>query len=295
MSSGEIPLSIRLEKYIPYLLLLPTLAYMLFFIGYPLAEGIKLAFFDEQGRFTWENVDYMLNGPGSMFWDALKYTLLLAAVIIPIQIGVAFSLALLFNMKFPGKNAALYTIILPLTISDVAAGLIWYVMLSPYGFFNKLLLNAGIISEPVYFFGYQYRDMEFLAIVITEVWRATAIVFVILFAGLQMISHEYYEAAEVFGANTWQRFRYIILPLLLPSLQAALIIRTLFAFQVFGVVWALAGRDIPVLAGEAYWAQTELHRPGVASLYALIIAGLSIAVGAIYIKFFKAHYLEAGT
>jgi len=292
-TTGQVPMSVKLEKYVPYLLILPALAYMVFFIGYPLAQGIMLAFFDENGCFTWENVDYLLHGPGSMFWDALKYTMLLAVVIIPIQISVAFGLSLLFNMKFPGKNAALYTIILPLTISDIAAGLIWYVMLGRFGFFNKILLNAGIINQPIEFFG--YKNMEFLAIVIAEVWRATAIVFVILFAGLQMISHEYYEAAEVFGANTWQRFRYIILPLLLPSLQAALIIRTLFAFQVFGIVWALAGRDIPVLACEAYWVQTELKRPGVASLYALVIAGLSIAIGALYIKFFKAKYLEAGT
>ncbi len=287
------PLSVRISKYVPYLLILPTIAYMLFFIGYPLAQGIRLAFFDDQGRFTTENLDFLLNGPGSMFWDALKYTVLLALVIIPIQVSVAFGLALLFNLKFPGKNAALYTVILPLTISDVAAGLIWYVMLSQYGFFNKILINLGVIDHPIIFFG--IKNMEFIAIVLTEVWRATAIVFVILFAGLQMISHEYYEAAEVFGASTWQRFRYIVLPLLLPSLQAALIIRTLFAFQIFGVVWTLAGRDIPVLAGEAYYAQVELLRPGVASLYALIIAGLSIAIGAIYIKFFKAKYLEAGT
>ncbi|HDJ83473.1 MAG TPA: sugar ABC transporter permease [Desulfurococcaceae archaeon] len=292
MPNEEIPTSVKLSKYTPYFLILPTLAYMIFFIGYPLVQGIMLAFFDEQGRFTLENVNYLLYGPGSLFWDALKYTILLAAVIIPIQVSIAFGLALLFNLRFPGKNAALYTVILPLTISDVAAGLIWYVMLGQYGFFNKILMNLGIISHPIIFFG--IKDMEFIAIVITEIWRATAIVFIIIYAGLQMISHEYYEAAEVFGATTWQRFRYIVFPLLLPSLQAALIIRTLFAFQIFGVVWTLAGRDIPVLAGEAYYAQTELLRPGVASLYALIIAGLSIAVGALYIKFFKAKYLEAG-
>lgn len=134
--------------------------------------------------------------------------------------------------------------------------------------------------------------MEFLAIVITEVWRATAIVFVILFTGLQMISREYYEAAEVFGATAWQRFRYIVLPLLLPSLQAALIIRMLFAFQVFGVVWTLAGRDIPVLAGEAYYEQTQLHHSGVAALYALVIALISVIIGFIYLNI-KAKHLEA--
>ncbi|RLG88450.1 MAG: sugar ABC transporter permease, partial [Thermoprotei archaeon] len=158
-----------------------------------------------------------------------------------------------------------------------------------------LLMNLGIISEPIYFFGYQYRHMEFLAIVLTEIWRATAIVFVILFAGLQLVSGELIEAAEVFGANAWQRLRYIIFPLLKPSLQAALIIRTLFAFQVFGVVWTLAGRDIPVLAGEAYYEQVELRHTGVAAIYALVIAAMSVALGYLYIKMFRAKYLEAGT
>lgn len=292
MGEEKIPFIVRIEKYVPYLLIMPALIYMIFFIGYPLAQAVGMAFF-ENGHFTTVNIDYLLYSPLSKFWDALKFTLLLATTIIPIQIAVAFGISLLFNISFKGHNIAVYSVILPLTISDVAAGLIWYVMLSPNGFFNKLLISLGIISEPVRFFGMANRDMEFLAIVITEVWRATAIVFVILFAGLQMISREYYEAAEVFGATTWQRFRYIILPMLLPSLQAALIIRTLFALQVFGVVWTLAGRDIPVLAGEAYYEQTQLRHPGVAALYALIIALISVILGFIYIKMFKARYLEA--
>lgn len=199
---------------------------------------------------------------------------------------------MLLNMKFPGRNVALYLVILPLTISDVAAGLIWYSLLSTNGFLNKLLISLRFIDQPIYFFGYQFRHMAFLAIVLTEVWRATALVFVILFAGLQMISKEHIEAAEIFGANVWQRLRHVVLPMLKPSLQAALIIRTLFAFQVFGVVWVLAGRDIPILAGEAYIEQTELKHPGVASIYALIIAGISVTIGYLYIKLLKAKYLE---
>lgn len=292
MNEEKIPFMVKFEKYIPYLLIAPVLIYMVFFIGYPLIQAISMAFF-ENGHFTTANIDYVLHSPLSKFWDALKFTLLLAAAIIPIQIAIALGISLLFNVSFKGHNIAVYTIILPLTISDVAAGLIWYVMLSPNGFFNKLLTSLGIIDEPIRFFGVAHRDMEFLAIVITEIWRATAIVFVILFAGLQMISREYYEAAEVFGATAWQRFRYIVLPLLLPSLQAALIIRTLFAFQVFGVVWTLAGRDIPVLAGEAYYEQTQLYHSGVAAFYALVIALISVVIGFIYIKIFKARHLEA--
>lgn len=283
-----------LEKCTPYLLLLPALTYLLLFIGVPVAQAIYMAF-TEEGTFTTKNIDYLLNSPLSMFKEALKYTFLLAVTIIPIQVAIALGLAMLFNIRFPGRNVALYLVILPLTISDVAAGLIWYSILSSRGFINKLFMNLGLISRPIYFFGYEYRDMEFLAIVLTEVWRATAIVFVIIFAGLQMISREHIEAAEVFGANVWQRLRYIVFPMLLPSLQAALIIRTLFALQIFGVVWILAGRDIPVLAGEAYYEQVMLKHSGVAAIYALIIASISIVIGGLYIKLFKAKYLEAGT
>lgn len=281
----------RLERYIPYILITPSLAYLLFFIGYPLAQALYLAF-TEHGAFSLKNIYYLLHSPFSKFTEALVNTSLLVVVIIPIQVAIALGLAMLFNIKFPGRNAALYLVILPLTISDVAAGLIWYSMLSTNGFLNKLLLNMGLVKSPIYFFGYQYRHMEFLAIVLTEVWRATALVFVIVFAGLQMISREHIEAAEVFGANVWQRLRYVVLPMLKPSLQAALIIRTLFAFQVFGVVWVLAGRDIPVLAGEAYYEQVELKHTGVAAIYALIIAAISISIGYLYIKLFRAKYLE---
>ncbi|HIP74946.1 MAG TPA: sugar ABC transporter permease [Thermococcus paralvinellae] len=274
---------------LPYLLILPAFAYLIFFVGYPLLQALYLAF-TENGVFSLATVNRAIGDP--RFWDALKYTIGLAAVIVPTQVGLALVLALIMNRAFKGKDLTLYALIIPLTISDVAAGLIWYAMLSPSGFLNKLLLNLGLIDNPIYFFGYQFRHMEFLAIVLAELWRATAIVFVIILAGLQMISQEYLEAAEVFGADYWTKLRKIVIPLLKPSIQSALIIRTLFAMQVFGIVWILAGRDIPILAGEGFYQLTEIKDYGVASIYALTIAVLSIVLGAMYIKFMKAEYLE---
>jgi len=274
---------------LPYLLILPAFAYLMFFVGYPLVQALYLAF-TKNGAFSLDTLRRTVSD--YYFWSALKYTIALGAVIVPIQVGLAIVLALLVNKAFKGKDLAIYALVIPLTISDVAAGLIWYSMLSPYGFLNKVLMNIGLISQPIYFFGYQYRSREFLAIVLAEVWRATSIVFVIILAGLQMISREYLEAAEVFGANYWTKLRRIILPMLKPSIQSALIIRTLFAMQIFGIVWILAGRDIPVLAGEGFYQLTEIKDYGVASIYALIIAGLSILLGALYIKFLKAEYLE---
>ncbi|WP_460126301.1 carbohydrate ABC transporter permease [Stetteria hydrogenophila] len=265
---------------------------MAFFVGYPLVEGVRLAFTGEGGGFTLEWVDYLLHSVHSKFWDALKYTVLLAGVVIPIEVALAIGLALLLSRRFRGRDAAIYIIVLPLAISDLAAGLIWYVMLAEGGFLNRLLLSLGVISEPVVFFGREYLWREFTAIVLAEVWRSTAIVFVILFAGLQLVSGELLEAAEVFGASALQKLRYIILPLLKPSLETALIIRTLFAFQVFADVWVLAGRDIPVLAGEAYYEQAILHHTGAAALYALVIAAISVALGVVYVRSLRAGHLE---
>ncbi|MPW38982.1 ABC transporter permease subunit [Thermococcus sp. 101 C5] len=277
------------SSYIPYLLILPAFAYLLFFVGYPLVQALYTAF-TQNGQFSLATVRKTFADP--YFWEALKYTIALAGVIVPTQVGLALILALAVNRAFKGKDLTIYVLTIPLTISDVAAGLIWYSMLSPSGFLNKLLLNIGLIHQPIYFFGYQYRHMEFLAIVLAELWRATSIVFVIILAGLQMISNEYLEAAEVFGADYWTRLRKIVIPLLKPSIQSALIIRTLFAMQIFGIVWILAGRDIPILAGEGFYRLTELKEYDVASIYALVIAGLSLLLGALYIKFMKAEYLE---
>ena len=90
---------------------------------------------------------------------------------------------------------------------------------------------------------------------------------VILVAGLQLIPKDYAEAAEVFGATPWTRFRKITLPLLKPSLQSALILRTVLAFEVFAVVYALGGRNFPVLVGEAYMWQRDNQNDGVATAY----------------------------
>ena len=84
------------------------------------------------------------------------------------------------------------------------------------------------------------------AIVLAEVWRATAIVLVILVAGLQLIPKEFGEAADIFGATPWTALPRITLPLLKPTLQSALILRTVLAFEVFAVVYALGGRNFPV-------------------------------------------------
>ncbi len=119
--------------------------------------------------------------------------------------------------------------------------------------------------------------------VLAEVWRATAVVLVVLVAGLQLIPKEFGEAAEIFGASPWTKFRKITLPLLKPSIQSALILRTVLAFEVFAVVYALGGRNFPVLVGEAYVWQNENQNYGVAAAYAVLVMIISLAATLVYL------------
>ena len=122
------------------------------------------------------------------------------------------------------------------------------------------------------------------AIVTTEVWRATAIVMVVLVAGLQLLPRDYVETAAVFGANRWQTLRHVLLPLLRPSLQTALIIRTVLAFQLFATVVTLSGRLVPVLAGETYFWYSLYRNPHVASVYATLVLLLSALFTWVYLR-----------
>jgi len=159
---------------------------------------------------------------------------------------------------------------------------------------NSILHHLGWIQQPILFLSYQNPQGIFSAIVVAEAWRATAIVLVILVAGLQMIPRDYFEAAELFGAGTLKRTWYVVLPLLRPSLQTALIIRTLFAFQTFAVVFALAGRTLPVLAGEAYTWYYSNRNPAVAAAMAFLILLLSLAATIVYLRVLRVREEEVG-
>lgn len=186
----------------------------------------------------------------------------------------------------------LYIICIPLALSDISAALMSYNIFTSHGFLNKLLMKFGFIDAPIYFFGLGLSSRAFWVIVLTELWRATPLVFIILLASLQVISKDYFEAADVFGFSSWQKFFHITLPLTMPSLQSALLIRTLFAFQIFGVVWLLSGRDIPILAGEVYYQQAELSNFRLAATYGFIIALICIVLSWVYLTFLKTKHSE---
>ena len=261
--------------------MLPATVFLLVFFVYPFVEIAILAV-TRDGGLSLQPLAIMASH--WKFGTALGWTLLLAAVVVPIQLAMALSMATIVTKLKTGRNTILYIFSIPLGLSDLAAGIVWLAIFEQSGFLNSMLFGLGVVEQPILFLGYQNIWVIFLAVVLAEIWRATAIMMVILVSGMGLIPKEYYEAGEVFGANGWQRFVKITLPMLRPSLQSALILRTLAAFEVFAVVTALGGTTLPVLMGETYNWQFALQDRNVASAYALVILAISIAATLFFLR-----------
>ena len=270
----------------PYVLVLPTFVFLGLFFIYPMVQAIWLAVTDPQsGAFT---LGHFRRMSGDLYFrQAIRYTLTITALAVPLQVMLGLAIALLVNTRFRGHSAFLYLTAVPIGISDLAAGLIWLSIFTERGYLNAVLQKLGLIEVPAIFLSVERPDWLLGAVVLTEVWRATAIVMVILLAGLQLIPKDYAETASVFGAGRWQTLRHVILPLLGPSLQTALIIRTILAFQLFATVVILAGRQIPVLAGEAYFWYSLYRSPNVASAYAVLILLFSGTITLLYLRLLR--------
>lgn len=237
----------------------------------------------DTAQFTTRYIERMLSD--RFFWPALTTTLLLIVMILPVQFILAIIMALIIQANPKGSGFFLYVFSIALGISDLAVGIVWYSIFTQLGFLNSILQSLGLIDAPITYLSANSRHWILIAIWLAEIWRATAIVMVIVVAGLQSISREVLEAGEVFGANLWQRIRYIILPLLRPSLQVALILRTILAFQVFSVVIVLGGGDIvTVLANETYRQYYELRNYNVAAAYASFTLLLSMLSAIVYLR-----------
>jgi multiple sugar transport system permease protein len=259
----------------PYALLLPSLAFLALFFASPMVQSFGLAFQDADGDWSLASIDAMVGD--SRFREALLTTLVLLAVLLPLQFALALAMALIVNARLKGAKLWLYVYALPLGISELSAGIIWFAIFTQQGWLNSLLEGGGLIDRQVIWLDFNREWLLVLAVVAAEAWRATAIMMIILVAGLQGIDRDYLEAAEVYGASPWQRLRRVILPLLRPAIRTALVLRAILAFEVFATVIAITGRGLTVLANEAYRSYTVLREDHVAAAYASLILVLSLA------------------
>lgn len=270
---------------VPYLLLLPSIVFLLVFFAYPMVEAFSMSLRDQNGVWGLATFNKMVSDVA--FGQALRTTLILTVIIIPVQFTIALIMALVVQAKLKGAGFFLYTFSVPLGISELAAGIIWFAIFTDRGFLNTFLTQTGILDKPFLFLSYQSQGWLIFAVLMAEMWRSTAIIMIILVSGLQSIPSDYLEAADVFGASLWQKVRKLILPMLRPSIQVALILRTIFSFQVFAVAMAVAGRGISLLAAEAYRWYSDYRNANVSAAYAALILALSILSTCIYIAWLR--------
>jgi multiple sugar transport system permease protein len=247
----------------------------------PLVQTVALAFHADGslslGNFTRMAGDINFN-------DAITDTFEVVLLAVPLQLALALGMAMMLRHVRRGRDIVLWIWSIPMGISDLAAGLVWLAILTDRGYINSLLFHLGIIPGPQSWLTYETPTTLLIAIVAAELWRATAVVLVIVAAGVQLVPKEYAEAAEVFGATPWQRFMRVTLPLLRPSIQTALILRTVLAFEMFATVLALGGRNFPVLMSQAFNAQYSQQDYGVAAAYAVLVMAFSIGATLVYLR-----------
>src|SRR5690606_33989501 len=146
--------------------------------------------------------------------------------------------ALLFNREFPGKGIVRTIILLPMVATPVAIALIWALMFNPsLGVLNYFLESLGLPRS----LWVANSSLAIPSLVLVDIWEWTPMVARILLAALQGVPQEYYEAARIDGANSWQTFRHITLPSVRSAVVVALILRTVDALKTFDIIYVITG------------------------------------------------------
>jgi multiple sugar transport system permease protein len=266
------------RRWLPYLLLLPSVAYLLIFFASPMVQALGLAFTSTTGEWGLSSLRSMVDD--DRFWPAVWTTVILLVVLLPIQFALAMWMAGVITGRLRGSAFWMYVFLLPLGVSELGAGILWYSIFVEQGWLNTVLQSIGIIDKPVIWLDYRQEWRVIGTIVVAEAWRSTSLMVIIIVGGLRAIPRDYLEAADVFHAGPWQRMRHVVLPLLRPTIRTALIVRVVLAFEVFATVLALGGTGTDTLATQANRAYTEYQDAHLASAYGLVILVVSlVAVG----------------
>ena len=222
---------------LPFLLIAPSAAVLLALSIYPLIYAIKVSFQTESSqRMTLANFARLISD--RFFLDALLHTLVYAAVALTCEFLLGFGLALLVDRPFRGRGIFRALLLVPMMLPPVVVGIVWRLMYNPdFGAINGTLKGAGLNTDQLTWTA--SPQLALLSVIAVDVWQWTPFIFLVLLAGLQAIPQEPYEAAMIDGANSWQTFRHVTLPLLRPAILIALLLRTMDLLRVFDQIFIL--------------------------------------------------------
>jgi len=282
------------------LLLGPCALYLAAFSIFPLVTSLVRSFEEYDTRadsWHWVGLDnYSQLIHSSDFWTVVENTVLLTAVGVATQVVLGTALALFFNQRLRGSALVRGILILPMLLTPIVVGLMWRALLNPeWGLLNWVAVKLGLgyvgwLSDP---------HVALWTLVVVDSWQWTPFVFVIVYARLQALPQEVFEAGSVDGASWFQRTLYLTLPLLWPAIVFAAVFRAIDAFRTFDLVFGLTNggpvQSTTTLSFEAFQNGFEFQHYGYASAisYVMVIAA---AIGiTLLFRVVKVRRLEVAT
>lgn len=270
----------------------PLFGYVLLFTVAPILDTARLSLTAADGTFP-SLVSYRATLGSDLFRTAVVNTIGVACLSIALQLGLGLGIALALHARFPLRGLVRTIMLVPLGVPTIVAGAVMLLVFARSGYLNALLFAVADLVNLVP--GVEWRFVPLgwtvaggwrtlTTVAIADMWKVLPLVTLILLAGLQSIPDEVYEAADVDGATRWQRFSRVTLPLLLPFVTMALVLRAIDAFRIFELALVLAGRVEPVL-GTYIWSRygPPTSDPYTAAAASIVLFGLILVFIVLYL------------
>jgi multiple sugar transport system permease protein len=276
----------KAERKLAWMLCAPAVIAMLIVTGYPIGYAIYLSLqkfdlrFPEEKEFVGLSnyVDVLTSGT---WWTDVFNTLVITVFSVGIELVLGMAIALVMHRAIFGRGPVRAAILIPYGIVTVVAAFAWRYAFDPgTGFVQGLPLIADE-ANPL-----GDRSGSFVVIILTEVWKTTPLMALLLLAGLALVPDELHEAAKVDGANAVQRFFRITIPLMKPAILVALLFRTLDAFRVFDAVFILTAgaNDTESVSILGYNVLINRVNLGLGSAVSVLIFIAVILIAVLFVK-----------
>ncbi|MGA2381168.1 MAG: sugar ABC transporter permease [Spirochaetia bacterium] len=290
----------RIRRYfrqgnIGYLFVLPAITYMLLLVGYPIVSNFILSIQDVTvttlnalGKPLVGLRNYQTLLADGVLQRSLGNTFVFTACCLVFQFAIGFALALLFNVGFPLAKPIRGLLMMPWMIPMTVTALMFKFMFSSnVGIINQFLQVCGIIKNPVEWLLQPQSAM--FSLIAANVWIGIPFNMILLSTGLTTIPSDVKEAAAIDGANRWQSFRFIIVPMLKPVIESVLILGFIYTFKVFDLVFVMTNggpvNSTHLLSTYSYKLSFVLFKYSQGAATANILFLILLAVSVLYLKY----------
>ncbi len=274
------------QQKLGWLLCTPALVAMIAVTAYPIVYACYLSLFRYDLRFpdkrAFTGIDNYLSVLSStVWWEALLNTVIITAVSVSMELLLGMGFALIMHRAIIGRRLVRSAVLVPYGIITVVAALIWkFAFLPDTGFVGNLTgIDIAWFSQ---------RWSAFIIIILTEIWKTTPFMALLLLAGLTLVPENLLRAARVDGAGPWQRFTLITLPIMKQTIAVALLFRTLDAFRIFDTVFVQTrgAQNTESVSIVGYHALISRLNLGLGSAVSILIFLCVLFIAAAYIKGF---------